>query len=129
MTVSMHVSTGQQAAPRDRPREQGMPERQTHTHPLLVSYFQATVKCRECGIFIGTSREDQVPLPSPDGLGYLCRSCWQSVRRRARSTTIRQLAGNSSVSAPRQQDHQADHHGHLSSTTTATIAPMAAPTP
>jgi len=66
-----------------------MAERRFRTHPLMVSHFQATVKCRECAIFIGAGHEEQVPLPSPDGLGYLCRSCWQAVRRRGRSTIIR----------------------------------------
>ena len=34
----------------------------------------------------GTGHEERVPLPSPDGLGYLCRSCWQSVKRRCRAS-------------------------------------------
>lgn len=55
-------------------------------HPLLVSQFQATIKCRDCEIFIGPGHEDTVPLPTPDGMGYLCRPCWQSYRRRTRST-------------------------------------------
>jgi len=63
-----------------------MAERLIRNHPQMVSLYQATVKCRECEIFIGNGHEDRVPLPSPDGLGYLCRSCWQSFRRRMRSS-------------------------------------------
>lgn len=64
-----------------------MAERLIRNHPQMVSQFQATVKCRECEIFIGSGHEERVPLPSPDGLGYLCRSCWQSMRRRSRASS------------------------------------------
>jgi hypothetical protein len=63
-----------------------MAERLVRNHPLMVSQYQATVKCRDCEIFIGVGHEDNVPLPAPDGLGYMCRPCWQSFRRRTRST-------------------------------------------
>jgi hypothetical protein len=63
-----------------------MAERLLRRHPRIESLFHSTVKCRECAIFIGDGHEDQVPLPAPDGLGYLCRSCWQSASRRVRST-------------------------------------------
>ena len=66
-----------------------MAERLSRKYPQMVSLFHAAVKCHECAIFIGSGHAEQVPLPSPDGLGYLCRSCWQSVRRRGRSTTDR----------------------------------------
>jgi hypothetical protein len=64
-----------------------MAEPLLRTHPLMVSLSHSTTKCRECAIFIGAGHVDRVPLPSPDGLGYLCHACWQSVRRRGRSTT------------------------------------------
>ncbi len=63
-----------------------MAERLIRNHPQMVSLFHSTVKCRECEIFIGTGHEERVPLPSPDGLGYLCRSCWVSVKRRCRGS-------------------------------------------
>jgi len=63
-----------------------MAERLIRNHPLMVSQFQATVKCRDCEIFMGSGHEDAVPLPAPDGLGYLCRACWQSLRRRTRGS-------------------------------------------
>ena len=66
-----------------------MTERLSRKYPQMVSLFHATVKCHECAIFIGIGHEERVPLPSPDGLGYLCRSCWQSVRRRDQSATYR----------------------------------------
>ena len=64
-----------------------MAERLIRNHPLMVSQFRATIKCRECEIFIGVGHEDRVPLPAPDGMGYMCRACWQSHRRRNRATS------------------------------------------
>jgi hypothetical protein len=63
-----------------------MAERLIRNHPLMVSQFQATIKCRDCEVFIGRGHEDTVPLPAPDGVGYMCRACWQSHRRRTRAT-------------------------------------------
>ena len=57
--------------------------------PQMVSLFRSTVECRECEIFIGTGHVERVPLPSPDGAGYLCQSCWHSVRRRRRPSIHR----------------------------------------
>lgn len=64
-----------------------MTDRLVRNHPLMVSQYQATIKCRDCEIFIGAGHEDRVPLPSPDGIGYLCRPCWRSFRRRTRAST------------------------------------------
>ena len=64
-----------------------MAERLIRNHPLMVSQFRATIKCRDCEIFIGAGHEDRVPLPAPDGMGYMCCSCWQSHRRRTRLTS------------------------------------------
>lgn len=61
-----------------------MAERLVRNHSLVVSQFKATIKCRDCEIFIGLGHEDGVPLPAPDGVGYMCRACWQSFRRRTR---------------------------------------------
>ena len=55
----------------------------------MVSGFHATVKCRECEIFIGIGHVERVPLPSPDGTGSLCWSCWHSVRRRSQPSIHR----------------------------------------
>ena len=63
-----------------------MAERVVRNHPLVVSHFKATIKCRDCEIFIGPGHADGVPLPAPDGVGYVCRSCWQSFQRRARAS-------------------------------------------
>jgi len=63
-----------------------MAERLIRAHPRLVSHFHATLRCRECEIFIGTGHVERVPLPAPDGTGYLCRSCWRSDRRRRQSS-------------------------------------------
>jgi len=67
-------------------RGEEMAERLFPKHPQMVSQFHATLKCRECEIFIGTGHVEPVPLPSPDGDGYLCCSCWHSARRRSRSS-------------------------------------------
>jgi hypothetical protein len=61
-----------------------MANRLGRNRPQMVSPFHSTVKCRECEIFIGTGHVESVPLPSPDGTGYLCRSCWLTVGRRRR---------------------------------------------
>ena len=53
-------------------------------YPLTVSEYNATMKCRECDIFIGTGHFDATPLPAPNGRGHLCRACWQSEQRRLR---------------------------------------------
>jgi hypothetical protein len=54
------------------------------TWALPVSEFNATLKCRECEVFIGTGHEDQAPIPAPEGTGYFCRSCLESWNRRQR---------------------------------------------
>ena len=54
----------------------------TRNYPLAVSEYNATIKCRECEIFIGIGHVDAIPLSAPDDDGYLCRSCYQSEIRR-----------------------------------------------
>jgi hypothetical protein len=56
----------------------------TRNYPLLVSEYEATLKCRECEIFIGIGHVDAIPLEAPDGDGYLCRACHQTETRRLR---------------------------------------------
>lgn len=56
----------------------------TRNYPLTVSEYNATLKCRECEIFIGIGHVDAIPLKSPDGDGHLCRACYQSETRRMR---------------------------------------------
>ncbi len=56
----------------------------TRNCPLAVSEFNATTKCRDCEIFIGTGHNDAIPILAPDGLGYLCRACHQTELRRRR---------------------------------------------
>jgi hypothetical protein len=53
-------------------------------YALEVSEFNATTKCRDCEIFIGTGHSDAIPIPAPDGPGYLCRACHQAELRRQR---------------------------------------------
>jgi hypothetical protein len=53
-------------------------------YPLEVSEYNATIKCRECEIFIGTGHFDAVPIPAPDGAGHLCRACLRAEQRRRR---------------------------------------------
>ena len=55
--------------------------------PQMVSLFHATVKCQECSISSAPAGAGAVAFA--DGLGYFCRSCWQSIRQRGRSTTDR----------------------------------------
>lgn len=51
---------------------------------LEVSEYNATLKCRECEVFIGVGHFDAKPQRSPDGHGYLCRACFGTVIRRLR---------------------------------------------
>jgi hypothetical protein len=53
-------------------------------YPLEVSEYNATIKCRECEVFIGTGHYDAVPMAAPDGPGSLCRACFKAALRRAR---------------------------------------------
>ena len=52
--------------------------------PLEVSQFNATTKCRDCEIFIGTGHYDATPIPAQDSLGYVCRACHLAELRRRR---------------------------------------------
>ena len=53
-------------------------------YALEVSEFNATIKCRDCEIFIGTGHSDAIPIPAQNGPGYLCRACHQAELRRQR---------------------------------------------
>jgi hypothetical protein len=59
-------------------------QRLIRTYALPVSEYNATIKCRECEIFIGSGHEDELPIPAPDGSGVLCHSCLVSWQRRQR---------------------------------------------
>jgi hypothetical protein len=59
-------------------------QRLIRTYALPVSEYKATIKCRDCEIFIGAGHEDEFPIPAPDGSGVLCRSCLSSWQRRQR---------------------------------------------
>lgn len=52
---------------------------------LDVSEYKATLKCRECEVFIGIGHYDAQPLAAPDGEGSLCRACYGTMLRRLRS--------------------------------------------
>jgi hypothetical protein len=41
------------------------------------------VHCRICTIFIGEGYQETRPIPLPDGKGYVCWRCYESVRRQA----------------------------------------------
>jgi hypothetical protein len=53
-------------------------------YPLEVSEYNATLKCRECEVFIGTGHSDALPMRSPDGYDALCRACYQAALRKRR---------------------------------------------
>jgi hypothetical protein len=63
-----------------------MPGRIVRTEPQKVSFANATLKCRECEIFIGAGHTDSVPMVAPDGRGPLCHACWNSWQRRHRQS-------------------------------------------
>ena len=70
---------GRSARPRGR-----MELEMLRNYPLAVSEYNATIKCRECEIFIGTGHNDAVPIPALEGGGFLCRACLQAELRRRR---------------------------------------------
>jgi hypothetical protein len=41
------------------------------------------IACRVCTILIGEGYEERVPVPLPNGQGYVCSQCNQSLRRQA----------------------------------------------
>jgi hypothetical protein len=51
----------------------------------LISEHGATIKCRECRVFIGQGHIDEVPISAGEGRGYLCGACFRAeLRRRGR---------------------------------------------
>jgi Zn finger protein HypA/HybF involved in hydrogenase expression len=56
----------------------------TRNTPLQISEFNATIKCRDCEIFIGPGHFDAVPVQALDQDGYLCGACHQAEERRRR---------------------------------------------
>jgi hypothetical protein len=71
-------------APGIRGRNLKVAQRLIRTYALPVSEYNATIKCRDCEIFIGAGHEDEFPIPAPDGPGVLCRSCLIAWQRRQR---------------------------------------------
>ena len=41
------------------------------------------IHCRVCTILIGAGYQERVPVPLPNGQGYVCVQCNQSLRRQA----------------------------------------------
>ncbi len=41
------------------------------------------VQCKVCTIFIGEGFEETKPIPLPNGRGYVCWRCYESLRRQA----------------------------------------------
>jgi hypothetical protein len=41
------------------------------------------VQCRVCTIYIGEGYEETEPIALPDGKGYVCWRCFESIRRQA----------------------------------------------
>ncbi len=41
------------------------------------------IHCRVCTILIGDGYEERIPIPLPNGQGYVCVQCSQSLRRQA----------------------------------------------
>ena len=42
-----------------------------------------SIHCRICTILIGDGYQERVPVPLPNGQGYVCVQCNQSLRRQA----------------------------------------------
>ena len=42
-----------------------------------------TVHCRVCTILIGPGYVESQPIPAPDGRGYVCWRCFESLQRQA----------------------------------------------
>ena len=62
------------------------------TDEPLVSEYGATIRCRDCRVFIGEGHIDKVPIAAGQGRGYLCAACFRAeLRRRERCPP----AGNS----------------------------------
>jgi len=41
------------------------------------------VHCRVCTIFIGEGYQETQPIPLPNGKGYVCWRCFESLKRQA----------------------------------------------
>jgi len=41
------------------------------------------VHCKVCTILIGEGYQETTPIPSPDGKGYICWRCYESLMRQA----------------------------------------------
>jgi hypothetical protein len=83
-------------APGIRRRNLNVAQRLIRTYALPVSEYNATLKCRDCEIFIGAGHEDEFPIPAPDGPGILCRSCLVTWQRRNRAQTHERVNWTSS---------------------------------
>ena len=57
------------------------------------------IHCRVCTILIGDGYEERVPVPLPNGQGYVCAQCHQSLRRQAER---RNAAGRSEAEHARR---------------------------
>jgi len=57
-------------------RKQAMQE---HGTPLLTK----PVHCRVCTILIGSGYEESRPIPLTNGRGFVCRQCYESIRRQS----------------------------------------------
>ena len=71
-----------------------MGPRMREWHPVLADMEAAMeargdpargrpIHCRVCTILIGDGYEERIPVVLPDGQGYLCAPCHQSLRRQA----------------------------------------------
>ncbi len=50
------------------------------------------VQCRVCTIYIGEGYEETHPIPLPNGRGYVCWRCCESLRRQAEKRTAERSA-------------------------------------
>lgn len=55
-----------------------MPQQES---PQDSSGQQRATQCVECTIFIGPGYQETVPFPAPDGEGYVCWRCYESLLR------------------------------------------------
>ncbi len=56
------------------------------------------VQCRVCTILIGEGYQETQPIPLPNGKGYVCWRCYESLRRQAQK---RAAAGGQTEGASR----------------------------
>ncbi len=88
------------APPPRRPRSPGraaVGRREGAVHERRGSAPTRAVHCRVCTILIGEGYEETRPIPLPNGKGFVCWRCYESLRRQAerRAAADKQSGGAS----------------------------------